>query len=107
MMIKRTCYFMEISAITLLCFIGCSTSKHAIADKCQTKSCTREDVLKISDCALTELKYNLNLLDRIVTENDSVSEIKYLPKNPDMRGGGALLRISKKSCEIKELQQFQ
>lgn len=107
MMIKRTFYFMEISAIALLCFIGCPGSKQAIAAKCRTKSCTKEDVLKISDCALTKLKYDLNLLDRIVTENDSVSEIKYLPKNPAMRGGGALLRISKKTCEIKELQQFQ
>ena len=86
---------------------SCSPNKKILMCKEQINQCNEIEAGNIADCAMKKYKYEIETLNRTVTELDSVFLIQYMPKDTIMIGGGGEIKVSKERCKILDIKFYQ
>lgn len=82
-------------------FIACKTPKLENID------CDMKQAMMVADRTVKKAGYPIHLLKYSIEPVDSFFIIHYLPKDVNMRGGEAILKISQQNCKIIQKDLYQ
>ncbi|HRP90054.1 MAG TPA: hypothetical protein PKX92_08445 [Edaphocola sp.] len=105
--LKNNMQSILLSILLSICFLCCSTKKELMMCDRYTEKCDLNEVKSMADCTMKKTGYELEILNREITESDTVFIVQYLPKDTLIRGGGGEIKISKKKCKVIEIKRYQ
>ncbi len=88
--------------LVIMSFFSCNHQKVSNNRNTSTEKSSKENALKIADNIIEKEGYDLSLLKREITEDNSTYTIKYSIKDSLIIGGGAKIILSKKDLKVIE-----
>jgi hypothetical protein len=82
-------------------WVSCKAPQFAIVP------CDMEQAILVANRTVKKVGYSLDLLKYSIEPLDSFYVINYLPKDFNMRGGEAILKISQTNCKVVQKDFYQ
>jgi hypothetical protein len=92
---------MKKSYILFYIFMSCKTPK------LENLNCDMNQAIIVANCTVKKAGYPLHLLKYSIDPVDSFFIIHYLPKDVNMRGGEAIIKISQDNCKVLQKDLYQ